>query len=100
MQSHARPIPADAAERVINVWKKMLADAREPKQRRIGVDGETYRFDLLQPQLNSAGIWSPDENSRTAGNGKARYRSRRIRQRSGESRKTRERSQTARIAAR
>jgi hypothetical protein len=66
VQSHSVPIPADVAERIIQVWKKMLADAREPNQRRIGVDGETYRFDLLQPQMNSAGIWSPDENSRTA----------------------------------
>jgi hypothetical protein len=66
VQTHAVPIPADASERVIKVWKKMLADAREPKQRRIGADGETYRFDLLQPQMNSAGIWSPEEHSRTA----------------------------------
>lgn len=66
VQTHAVPIPTDTAERIINVWKKILVDARESKQRRIGVDGETYRFDLLQPQISSAGIWFPDENSRTA----------------------------------
>lgn len=62
VKTEVRPIPAPLADRIENVWQKMLLDARHPKDPTLGLDGETFHFSMWirYHGIVSASIWSPD----------------------------------------
>jgi len=66
-KTKAVALPGPLAQRIAQVWQRMLLDARHPKAPRDGNDGATYHFSMwIQGYgIVSASIWSPDEGSRT-----------------------------------
>jgi hypothetical protein len=62
---YSAPIPAETVQRLVQIWHKMLLDARKPTDGSIGLDGTTYRFDLSTLEGKSAEVWSPKKGTKT-----------------------------------
>jgi hypothetical protein len=58
-QIHSVSISGDLAERVIRTWRRLLIEAKPPDGQVVGLDGDTYRFELLGPKSPGAETWSP-----------------------------------------
>jgi hypothetical protein len=61
VHTDARLISDALTERIRDVWRAMLLDAREPTKDEDGLDGEDYHFSMPLPDKGnvSASIWSP-----------------------------------------
>jgi hypothetical protein len=61
---YSAPISLKIVQRLVQIWHKMLLNTRKPTDGRIGLDGTTYRFDLLSIKGNSAEVWSPKKGTK------------------------------------
>ena len=61
VHTDTRPISDALTERIRDIWRDMLVNARQPTGRNLGVDGEDYHFSmpLRGRGTISATVWSP-----------------------------------------
>ena len=61
VHTDTRAISDALTERIRTIWQDMLANARQPTDRNLGVDGEDYHFSmpLRDRGIVSATVWSP-----------------------------------------
>lgn len=79
VQTEARAISDALTERIRNIWRSMLLDARAPTEALDGLDGEDYYFSMphADKPYVSATVWSPEKGKTVAlvalGEGLAAY---------------------------
>lgn len=61
---YSAPISLKVVQRLVQIWQEMLLNTRKPTDRSIGLDGTTYRFDLLSIKGKSAEVWSPKKGTK------------------------------------
>lgn len=68
VHTDARPISGALTERIRIVWQDMLANARQPTDRDVGLDGEDYHFStpLRNRGTMGATVWSPSRGKTLA----------------------------------
>jgi hypothetical protein len=68
VHTDTRPISDALTERIRNIWRDMLLDAREPTDGNLGVDGEDYHLSMSLEGRGtvSATVWSPSGGKTSA----------------------------------